>query len=91
MLTAWTNGATERQERNPKPDELPPDPERIVFAADRAGFGMNTTPKLLETLLTEAAATVTSAADNALAESGGGGDPADSCSGCLGHVALFRI
>ena len=49
-------------------DALPPDPERLVFAADRAGFGMNTTPELLETLLTEAAATVTSAADAALAE-----------------------
>ena len=36
---------------------------------------MNTTPELLETLLTEAAATVTSAADNALAESGGDADP----------------
>ena len=46
-----------------------------MFAADRAGFGMNTTPELLETLLTEAAATVTSAADNALAESVGGADP----------------
>ena len=49
-------------------DALPPDPERVVFAADRAGFGMNTTPELLETLLTEAATTVTSAADAALAE-----------------------
>ena len=49
-------------------DALPPDPERLVFAADRAGFGMKTTPELLETLLTEAAATVTSAADAALAE-----------------------
>ena len=48
-------------------DALPPDPERLVFAADRAGFGMKTTPELLETLLTEAAATVTSAADAALA------------------------
>ena len=26
-------------------DALPPNPERIVFAADRAGFGMNTTPR----------------------------------------------
>lgn len=50
-------------------DALPPDPERLVFAADRAGFGMKTTPELLETPLTEAAATVTSAADAALAES----------------------
>ena len=28
-----------------------------MFAADRAGFGMNTTPEFLETLLTEAADT----------------------------------
>ena len=42
-----------------------------MFAADRAGFGMNTTPELLLALLTEATATVTSAADDALAESAG--------------------
>ena len=47
-------------------DALPPDTERLVFAADRAGFGMKTTPELLEILLPEAAATVTSAADAAL-------------------------
>ena len=47
-------------------DALPPDPERLVFAADRAGFGMKTTLELLETLLAEAAATVTSAAETAL-------------------------
>ena len=29
----------------PELDALPPDPERLVFAADRAGFGMKTTPE----------------------------------------------
>ena len=50
-------------------DALPPNPERLVFAADRAGFGMNTTPDILLALLTEASAAVTNAADAALAES----------------------
>ena len=35
VLTAWTNGATERQERNPKPDELQ------VPAGSCQGLGRN--------------------------------------------------
>ena len=56
-------------------DALPPNPERLVFAADRAGFGMDTTPGILLALLTEASAAVTNAADDALAESAGDADP----------------